>query len=113
MKTACGWRNLQVGATSCAYRVGASLRAKSAGAQIVHEIKDKDEDYGGRGFTCRDPQGHISSVGTYDPWQALVASAIDHGTIQRMKCAWARASAPSRNTKNRLCQKVSRTISPS
>ncbi len=41
-------------------------RAKAAGAEIVIEIKD--EYYGGRGFTCRDPEGHIWSLGTYDPW---------------------------------------------
>ncbi|WP_341896287.1 VOC family protein [Ferrovibrio terrae] len=41
-------------------------RAKAAGATILIEIKD--EDYGGRGFTCRDPEGHIWSFGTYDPW---------------------------------------------
>jgi len=40
-------------------------RALEAGAQIVLDIKD--EDYGGRGFTCRDPEGHIWSIGTYDP----------------------------------------------
>ena len=38
---------------------------EKAGAQIVLDIKD--EDYGGRGFTCRDPEGHIWSIGTYDP----------------------------------------------
>jgi uncharacterized glyoxalase superfamily protein PhnB len=43
-------------------------RAKAAGATIVMEIKD--EDYGGRGFTCRDPEGHLWSFGTYDPWEA-------------------------------------------
>jgi uncharacterized glyoxalase superfamily protein PhnB len=42
-------------------------RAKAAGATIVMEIKD--EDYGGRGFTCRDPEGHLWSFGTYDPWE--------------------------------------------
>lgn len=41
-------------------------RAKKAGAEILFDIRD--ESYGGRGFTCRDPQGHIWSVGTYDPW---------------------------------------------
>lgn len=41
--------------------------AKAVGAVIVREIQD--EDYGGRGFTCRDLEGHIWSVGTYDPWQ--------------------------------------------
>jgi uncharacterized glyoxalase superfamily protein PhnB len=25
-------------------------------------------DYGGRGFTCSDPEGHIWSIGEYDPW---------------------------------------------
>ncbi len=42
-------------------------KVKSAGATIVIDIKD--EDYGGRGFTCRDPEGHIWSIGTYDPWK--------------------------------------------
>ncbi len=41
-------------------------QAKAAGATIVMEIKD--EDYGGRGFTCRDLEGHLWSFGTYDPW---------------------------------------------
>lgn len=41
-------------------------RAKSAGAEIILEIKD--EDYGGRGFTCRDLEGHLWNIGTYDPW---------------------------------------------
>ena len=40
--------------------------ALAAGAEIVLDIKD--EDYGGRGFSCRDPEGHIWSLGTYDPW---------------------------------------------
>jgi len=42
-------------------------QAKAAGASIVIEIKD--EDYGGRGFTCRDLEGHLWNFGTYDPWQ--------------------------------------------
>jgi uncharacterized glyoxalase superfamily protein PhnB len=40
-------------------------RALEAGAKILLDIKD--EDYGGRGFTCSDPEGHIWSIGTYDP----------------------------------------------
>lgn len=40
-------------------------RVLESGADILLDIKD--EDYGGRGFTCRDPEGHIWSVGTYDP----------------------------------------------
>jgi uncharacterized glyoxalase superfamily protein PhnB len=42
-------------------------QAKAAGATIVMEIKD--EDYGGRGFSCRDLEGRLWNFGTYDPWQ--------------------------------------------
>jgi uncharacterized glyoxalase superfamily protein PhnB len=28
----------------------------------------KDEDYGGRGYNCRDPEGYLWSFGSYDPW---------------------------------------------
>jgi len=42
-------------------------RCLKAGAPILMELKD--EDYGGRGFTCRDPEGHVWSIGTYDPWE--------------------------------------------
>jgi uncharacterized glyoxalase superfamily protein PhnB len=41
-------------------------RAKAAGAEILIDIKD--EDYGGRGYTCRDLEGHMWSFGSYDPW---------------------------------------------
>ena len=41
--------------------------AKAAGAQIVVEIKD--EDYGGRGYSCRDPEGHLWNFGSYDSWK--------------------------------------------
>jgi uncharacterized glyoxalase superfamily protein PhnB len=41
-------------------------RVKAAGGEIVLDIKD--EDYGGRGFTCRDLEGRLWNVGTYDPW---------------------------------------------
>ena len=43
-------------------------RAVAAGAEIVMEIKD--EDYGGRGYSCRDPEGHVWNIGSYDPWAA-------------------------------------------
>lgn len=42
-------------------------RAKAAGAEIVIDIKD--ESYGGRGYTCRDLEGHLWNFGTYNPWQ--------------------------------------------
>ena len=43
-------------------------RAVAAGAEIVLDIKD--QDYGGRGYSCRDPEGHVWNFGTYDPWAA-------------------------------------------
>ena len=42
-------------------------RAKKAGATILAEIED--QDFGGRLFTCRDPEGHVWSFGSYDPWE--------------------------------------------
>ncbi len=41
--------------------------AKAAGAHMVIDIRDMD--YGGRAFTCRDLEGHLWSIGTYDPWE--------------------------------------------
>jgi len=43
-------------------------RAKAAGAEIVLDIKT--QDYGGRDYTARDPEGHVWTFGTYDPWVA-------------------------------------------
>ena len=41
-------------------------QAVAAGAEI--EIEIKSEEHGGRGYTCRDIEGHIWNFGTYDPW---------------------------------------------
>lgn len=41
-------------------------RAVAAGAEVVMPLVD--EDYGGRGYSCRDPEGHLWNFGTYDPW---------------------------------------------
>ncbi|RMI35062.1 VOC family protein [Nocardia stercoris] len=38
-------------------------RAKAAGAVVTHELQN--EDYGSRGFACRDPEGVHWSFGTY------------------------------------------------
>ena len=43
-------------------------RAKAAGAIIVMEISD--QAYGGRGYSCRDLEGHMWWFGSYDPWKA-------------------------------------------
>jgi uncharacterized glyoxalase superfamily protein PhnB len=42
-------------------------RAKAAGAVIIDELETKD--YGGKGYSCRDPDGHLWWFGSYDPWK--------------------------------------------
>ena len=42
-------------------------KAKAAGAEFVLDLKQYAD--GGRGFSCRDPEGHIWSFGTHDPWE--------------------------------------------
>ena len=42
--------------------------ARGQGAVIISDVRD--EEYGGRGYTCKDLEGHIWSFGTYDPWSA-------------------------------------------
>lgn len=41
-------------------------KAIQEGAEIVIAIKD--EDYGGRVYTCRDEEGYVWSFGSYNPW---------------------------------------------
>jgi uncharacterized glyoxalase superfamily protein PhnB len=43
-------------------------QAKAAGAKIAMAIGS--EEYGGRGFSCYDLEGHLWSFGSYDPWAA-------------------------------------------
>ena len=43
-------------------------RVVESGAAIVMKIDDVPQ--GGRAFACRDPEGHLWQVGTYDPWNA-------------------------------------------
>lgn len=61
------------GTTQSAYLVVADpdalhARAVAAGAEIVMPLRD--EDYGSRSFSLRDPEGHLWNLGTYDPWAA-------------------------------------------
>ena len=46
-------------------------RVAAAGYEIVLPLRD--EFYGGREYTCRDPEGHVWTFGTYDPWTAAKA----------------------------------------
>lgn len=41
-------------------------RARAAGAEIIAE--PEDQDYGGRLYSCKDPEGHLWNFGSYDPW---------------------------------------------
>jgi uncharacterized glyoxalase superfamily protein PhnB len=59
------------GNTQTAYLViddvdGHAARARAAGAGIVSE--PEDQDYGGRVYSARDPEGYVWSFGSYDPW---------------------------------------------
>ncbi|HSD18306.1 MAG TPA: VOC family protein [Thermomonas sp.] len=47
-------------------------RAVAAGAAIVIDIAD--QPYGGRGYACKDPEGHYWWFGSYDPWVDQPAS---------------------------------------
>jgi len=44
-----------------------AARARAAGAEIVRE--PESPDYGGRGYTARDPEGNVWSFGSYRPEQ--------------------------------------------
>ena len=59
------------GATMSLYLIVADVdahaaRARAAGAKIFQE--PMDADYGGRGYSARDPEGNVWSFGSYDPW---------------------------------------------
>ena len=41
-------------------------RARAAGAEIV--MAPADQDYGGRLYAARDPEGQLWNFGSYDPW---------------------------------------------
>jgi uncharacterized glyoxalase superfamily protein PhnB len=43
-----------------------AAQARTAGAEIFEGPDDKD--YGGRGYSARDPEGNVWSFGSYDPW---------------------------------------------
>jgi uncharacterized glyoxalase superfamily protein PhnB len=42
-------------------------RAVAAGAAVT--MAPRDEDHGGRFYSCRDPEGHLWNFGSYDPWK--------------------------------------------
>jgi uncharacterized glyoxalase superfamily protein PhnB len=44
----------------------AYAKAKAAGAEMVQELSEPE--YGGKAFACKDPEGHVWWVGSYNPW---------------------------------------------
>lgn len=49
-------------------------RAKAAGAVIL--LEPDDEANRGRGYSCRDPEGHVWNFGTYDPWADQTPASV-------------------------------------
>src|SRR5215467_13359989 len=45
-------------------------RATASGAEVMFEMEFNNA--AGRGYACRDPEGHIWLIGSYDPWRATV-----------------------------------------
>jgi uncharacterized glyoxalase superfamily protein PhnB len=87
-------------------------RAKAAGAEIVLDIDV--EANGGRGFSCRDLEGHVWNFGTYDPW--VKQSAARKAPRPRRKvmlaflllaaAAGVAAHAPAREAANDLASRA-------
>ena len=42
------------------------VHVTQAKTQIISELVE--QDYGGKYFSCRDPEGHIWNIGDYNPW---------------------------------------------
>jgi len=42
-------------------------KAKNNGAKIIIELKE--ENYGGKNYSCYDLEGHLWNFGSYDPWK--------------------------------------------
>ncbi len=64
--------------------------ATAAGAEIVLDIKS--DGLGRRGYSCKDPEGHIWNFGTYNPWKgpslpATVEAAPKKRPVQRSAVA--------------------------
>lgn len=41
-------------------------KAKEGKAEIVLPLKE--EEYGGKSYTCKDPEGYLWNFGNYNPW---------------------------------------------
>ena len=45
--------------------------AQASNAEVLIPLRTMD--YGGQAFTVRDPEGHVWSLGEYDPWDVTAA----------------------------------------
>lgn len=68
-------------------------RAQASGADIVLEIKS--DGLGRRGYSCRDPEGHIWNFGTYNPGRGMNMTAA----VAEPASAVAPEPAPRRSRK--------------
>lgn len=60
------------GQTMCAYLIvedpdAHHARAVAEGARVILDLKT--EDYGGKSYSCLDPEGFLWSFGSYNPWE--------------------------------------------
>ena len=56
-------------------------QARASGAAIAVELGDYDG--GGRGYTCKDPEGHAWSFGSYNPW--IASAGVPSGQQHRSR----------------------------
>lgn len=97
--------------TQCCYYVVDDIdahyvRARNAGCEIVIDLKTGAK--GERTYTCRDPEGHLWSFGTYDPWEAHVTAAgARHAADSYYSAASAEAGHASATFPRRLAAGVS------
>lgn len=55
--------------------VATYARVQAAGVEILQELNDPP--YGGKAFACRDLEGHVWWIGSYDPWAEYEAPAAE------------------------------------
>jgi len=85
--------------TQCCYFVVKDLdthyaRACEAGSEIVLGIKTNDN--GDSVYTCRDPEGHLWTFGTYDPWQLHAPAQTAIAPVEQRSYTRALSSFPMR-----------------
>ena len=49
--------------------------ALAAGAEII--IPLKEQDYGGKFYSCKDPEGYLWHFWSYNPWDLIVGNRLN------------------------------------